>query len=82
MRSPTQQRRHVRESAPAFGAGLTAVFTVAATDALFALNAAVGLQACDSRVCDASGDGNLSAVDALMILQSAVGGSVDLMCPA
>jgi len=51
-----------------------------ATDCLFILNAAVGLQSCDC-VCDPSGDGNSTATDALLCLSVAVGGPQTLMCP-
>jgi len=52
---------------------------VTATDALYALNAAVGLAPCALDVCDASADGTLSAVYALRILQFAIGADVELL---
>jgi len=53
-----------------------------ASDALFALNAAVGHTNCDLRVCDVNGDAILAASDALLILNKAVGAAVTLACPA
>jgi len=55
---------------------------VSATDALFALQAAVGLQQCAVEICDANGDGSVTATDASMILAAAVGLPVDFVCPA
>jgi hypothetical protein len=54
---------------------------VTATDSLFVLQSAVGLQVCSVLVCDINGDGQISATDALMVLQTAVGISVALNCP-
>jgi hypothetical protein len=56
--------------------------TPTATDALAALNAAVGLLACELCVCDVDGSGAIAATDALSILSLAVGGSVSLDCPS
>jgi hypothetical protein len=51
-----------------------------ATDALFALNAAVGLVACNIDVCDADGNCTVTAIDALRILKIAVGEILSLDC--
>ncbi len=55
---------------------------VTASDALFALNAAVGLLSCELCVCDVDDSGVITAGDALRILTAAVGGAVTLDCPA
>jgi cysteine-rich repeat protein len=52
-----------------------------AGDALFALRAAVQLVTCSLRVCDADGNGAVTAADALRILRAAVGLQVALRCP-
>lgn len=52
-----------------------------ATDALFILNAAVGLTSCELCVCDVDGSGAITASDALIALQIAVGGLIPLQCP-
>ncbi|MFT4571861.1 MAG: hypothetical protein ACI8TX_002743 [Hyphomicrobiaceae bacterium] len=52
-----------------------------ASDALFALQAAVGVRSCELCLCDANGSGALGASDALAILRAAVGGDGDLDCP-
>ena len=52
-----------------------------ATDALFTLNAAVGLTACRLCDCDVDNGGSITALDALTILNSAVGIDVPLTCP-
>jgi hypothetical protein len=54
---------------------------IAATDALIALNAAVGTTACESCVCDADASGAITAADALRLLRAAVGEPVPLACP-
>lgn len=54
-----------------------------ASDALFALNAAVGLLTCQLCVCDVDSSSALSASDALRVLNFAVGiPNVTLNCPA
>jgi hypothetical protein len=53
-----------------------------ASDALFALNAAVDLLSCALCVCDVDGSGSVTASDALRILNAAVGLPVTLDCPA
>ena len=54
---------------------------VSATDALFALQAAVGNEMCALCVCDVDDSGAVTATDASMLLQAAVGQQVALMCP-
>lgn len=54
---------------------------VTASDALFILGAAVGIQTCELCVCDADGSGGVAATDALITLQAAVGQPVTLQCP-
>lgn len=55
---------------------------VTATDALFALNAAVGLTTCDVAYCDVDDSGTVAASDALAILNAAIGIPIDLSCPS
>lgn len=55
---------------------------VGASDALFVLRAAVGLNSCAAESCDMSGDGQVMAGDALALLQVAVGMDVTLACDA
>jgi hypothetical protein len=54
-----------------------------ASDCLFILNVAVGIQTCtpEACVCDPTGDGNATATDALTCLNKAVSGDVPLLCP-
>ncbi len=52
-----------------------------ATDALFILASAIGLQTCSTCVCDVDGSGGVAASDALRTLQAAVGTPVELACP-
>jgi hypothetical protein len=54
--------------------------TPAASDALFVLRAAVGIESCDACICDVDGSGVVSAVDALAVLAAAVGRPVTLDC--
>jgi len=54
---------------------------VTATDALVALNAAVGLAVCEPARCDTDDSGAITASDALAILNAAVGILVVLSCP-
>lgn len=54
---------------------------VTAADALGALLAGLGLEACAPSVCDYNGDGSVSATDALAILHVAVGQSLPANCP-
>jgi hypothetical protein len=58
-------------------AGLTT-----ATDALYVLNAAVGLENCRNCICDINGNGAVTSTDALATLNLAVGIETPLMCPA
>ncbi len=55
--------------------------TPAASDALFILRAAVGLEVCSARVCDVDGSGATNASDALRALKRAVGIELALTCP-
>jgi len=55
---------------------------VTASDALFVLQAAVGVATCAACVCDVNDDTNVTASDALAVLQAAVGGPVTLTCSA
>jgi Tol biopolymer transport system component len=52
-----------------------------ATDALYALQSAVGTKSCAPCDCDVSGDGLVSASDALRILNRAIGLPVSFDCP-
>jgi hypothetical protein len=56
--------------------------TVGATDALFALQKAVGQVTCDECLCDLDGSGTVVATDALRLLNLAVGTPVTTSCPA
>jgi hypothetical protein len=55
---------------------------VNATDGLFVLRAAVGLECCALCVCDVNGSADVSATDALITLKVAVGDAIVLQCPA
>lgn len=52
------------------------------SDALFVLRAGVQGSNCAPSVCDANGNGSVTATDALVILKKAVGQEVTLACPA
>ncbi len=54
---------------------------VTASDALFTLNVAVGLQVCDPCICDIDGVGGVSATDALLGLRISIGQPFGLNCP-
>ncbi len=54
---------------------------VTASDALFALLTAVGIESCDLCLCDANGNGSITSVDALTILLTAVGTGPTMLCP-
>lgn len=64
---------------PLVGGGQAAFIN--ATDALFALRAAVGLESCALCVCDLDNSGAVSASDALALLLLAVGQPGNLDCP-
>ncbi|HYC57389.1 MAG TPA: hypothetical protein VEL28_20830 [Candidatus Binatia bacterium] len=51
------------------------------SDALFVLKVAVGQHQCALSVCDADGDLNVDAGDALRVMRAAVGQAVNLQCP-
>ena len=51
-----------------------------ASDALFILGAAVGLQVCDACICDVDNSGAVTAADALRALGIAVGQQIALLC--
>jgi hypothetical protein len=55
--------------------------TISASDALFALQAAVSNAECLPEQCDTDNDGTIDASDALRILFRALGLAVDLACP-
>lgn len=52
-----------------------------ASDALYALKAALMLVFCDKRVCDVDANGTILSGDAVRILRAAVGQTVTLRCP-
>jgi Tol biopolymer transport system component len=52
-----------------------------ASDALFALNAAIGVTQCSLCDCDVDDSGKVSATDALIILNASIGLQIDLDCP-
>lgn len=54
---------------------------VTASDALYALRAAVGSGKCSPCACDVNNDSFISATDALIILKYAVGQEIILVCP-
>jgi len=62
------------------GGGFTTAL-VTASDALFTLNASVGLRICELCVCDVNNSGSVTATDALVTLNAAVGLPVSLQCP-
>jgi hypothetical protein len=53
-----------------------------ATDCLYVLRAAVGVEDCDACICDADASGGIVATDALTCLRSAVGQEGKLACEA
>jgi hypothetical protein len=53
---------------------------ISSTDALAALQGAVGIRACEVCVCDADGSTIVSATDALLVLKVVVGENVGLTC--
>ena len=64
------------------GAPSTSANNVTASDALFTLRAAVGLDTCELCVCDVDGNGSVAATDALATLRLAVGQPIVPACPA
>ena len=60
----------------------TGAHDITASDALFILNVAVGLETGALCVCDVDGSGTISASDALAVLLYAVGLGTELQCPA
>jgi hypothetical protein len=54
---------------------------ITASDALYALRAAVGTLCCEVCVCDVNKSASITATDAFMILRNAVGLPVALDCP-
>lgn len=54
---------------------------IGASDALYALSAAVGLSACEACICDVDSSTSVVATDALLVLERAVGLPVELACP-
>jgi CSLREA domain-containing protein len=63
-------------------AGISLPRAITASDALIALNAAVGVSQCPLCVCDVNDSGGTTATDALALLGFAVGLPVTLDCPA
>jgi len=55
--------------------------TVSSTDALIALNAAVGLATCEACRCDVNASGGITASDAQTLLAASVGLPAELVCP-
>jgi len=54
---------------------------ITATDALFTLTAAIGIETCVLSVCDVNNDGKVRASDAAIILNVSIGIPVVLLCP-
>jgi hypothetical protein len=59
----------------------TGARVVTASDALFALQSAVGTVLCPVCVCDVNESGDVTATDSLIMLQAAVGVPISLTCP-
>jgi hypothetical protein len=55
--------------------------TFTAQDALLILRGSVGLSGCEACICNTSGGGMVTATDALMALQRAVGAEIEFNCP-
>jgi len=66
-------------AAPACG-DPTGDHVVTASDALFLLQSAVGLEACMLCICDVDDSGRATATDALAVLKHAVGLGIELLC--
>ena len=54
---------------------------ITAQDALYILLASTGLVTCDLEVCDVDSSGKIAAIDALKVLQKAIGQDIALVCP-
>jgi len=54
---------------------------ITATDALFTLGAAIGINTCHLFVCDVNNDGKVAASDAQVILYVSIGVPIVLNCP-
>lgn len=50
-------------------------------DASFVLRTSIGLETCDLRVCDTTGNASIDSSDALLVLKKAVGLPILLTCP-
>ena len=72
-RPATIGRRPLRAAVGACGMPVSAGTTPTASDALFTLRVAVGLESCPNSVCDVDADCRVTASDALRILRRAVG---------
>ncbi|MFQ5351919.1 MAG: hypothetical protein ACE5D3_02470 [Candidatus Binatia bacterium] len=70
-----------RSAAGDCGQPISGGIKASASDALFALKAAVGSATCALHLCDVNGDGQVSASDALIILRVAVGQEITFNCP-
>lgn len=70
-----------RATACACGAPATRASKPVASDALYALNAAVGSKPCAACECDTDDSGSVLTSDALRILKNAVGQPIALDCP-
>lgn len=55
--------------------------SVTATDASAILETSIALRDCSNCVCDANNSSDITATDALLVLQRAVGQSISLTCP-
>ena len=71
-----------QETCPALCGDANGNRNVTATDALDALNTAIGSGSCPKFRCDFNGDDSILAFDALLILKTAVGIPADPNCPA
>jgi len=54
---------------------------ITATDALFTLGSAIGINTCKLSVCDVNNDGKVAASDAQVILYVSIGVPITLNCP-
>jgi hypothetical protein len=75
--------QRINSTPPAPGCGdPTGDGDITATDALFTLNAAIGLATCELAYCDVDDSGAVAASDALAILNVAIGIPLELSCPS